>query len=50
MSNQYVPLFVAPPERSEPALWFAFRRAEILVVDGAGAPNCPAAWIYRSTA
>ena len=41
MSNQYVPLFVAPQARDEPALWFAFRRAEILVVDGTGAPELP---------
>jgi NAD+ diphosphatase len=41
MNNQYVPLFVAPQERSEPALWFAFRRAEILVVNGSSVPELP---------
>jgi NAD+ diphosphatase len=41
MSERYVPL-VAPPEtRAEPALWFAFRRAEILVVSGADRPALP---------
>ncbi|HZM48743.1 MAG TPA: NAD(+) diphosphatase [Burkholderiales bacterium] len=41
MNNQYVPLFVAPQERSEPALWFAFRRTEILVVNGSSIPELP---------
>jgi len=41
MSDQYVPLFVAPQVRDEPALWFAFRRAEILVLNGTGAPELP---------
>ena len=41
MSNQYVPLFVAPEAREEPALWFAFRRAEILVVNGSSVPELP---------
>ncbi len=34
MSDSYIPL-VAPPEQvTGPALWFAFRKAEILVVNG----------------
>lgn len=41
MSDNYVPL-VTPPERlSEPALWFAFRKAEILVLNGAERPTMP---------
>jgi len=33
---------VSPPERlDEPALWFAFRRAEILVLNGSGEPAMP---------
>ena len=40
-SNQYVPLFVGPQTRDEPALWFAFRRAEILVINGAAMPELP---------
>lgn len=41
MSGIHVPL-VTPPERlEEPALWFAFRKAEILVVNGAGRPDLP---------
>ena len=41
MSDSYVPL-VTPPERvTEPVLWFAFRKAEILVVNGAGQPALP---------
>jgi len=41
MSNEYVPHFIAPQARDEPALWFAFRRSEILVVSSAGAPELP---------
>jgi NAD+ diphosphatase len=41
MTERYVPL-VAPPEtRDAPALWFAFRRSEILVVNGAEQPALP---------
>ena len=41
MSDRYIPL-VTPPERvTEPALWFAFRKAEILVVNGAERPALP---------
>lgn len=37
----YVPA-VTPPDRiAEAVLWFAFRRAEILVVNGTGAPDLP---------
>ena len=41
MNDQYVPLFAAPQAQDEPALWFAFRRAEILVISGASAPEFP---------
>ncbi len=38
---EYIPL-VTPPERlTEPALWFAFRKSEILVLNGAGQPDLP---------
>jgi len=40
MSELYVPLVTAPAMRAEPALWFAFRRAEILVVN-APQPELP---------
>jgi NAD+ diphosphatase len=41
MSEQYVPSIVAPGTRDEPALWFAFRRSEILVVNNAREPELP---------
>jgi len=41
MDEQYVPLTVAPEARDEPALWFAFRRSEIVVVNGASRPELP---------
>jgi NAD+ diphosphatase len=41
MNEEYVPLFVGPETRDEPALWFAFRRAEIVVVNGASRPELP---------
>ena len=41
MTGQYIPHFVAPERSDEPALWFAFRRAEILVLDGAARPELP---------
>ena len=41
MNEQYVPLVAAPETRDEPALWFAFRRSEILVVNGASQPELP---------
>ncbi len=41
MSDQYIPLVVPPQQREEPALWFAFRRQEILVVNGAECPAMP---------
>ena len=41
MAEEYIPL-VTPPERlEEPALWFAFRRTEILVLNSAEAPALP---------
>jgi NAD+ diphosphatase len=40
-NDQYVPLCVPPKMREEPALWFAFRRADILVVNGARQPELP---------
>lgn len=41
MSEEYTPLVVPPAERTEPALWFAFRRQEILVLNGAERPAMP---------
>jgi NAD+ diphosphatase len=41
MNERYVPLFVAPEQREEPALWFAFRRADIVVLNGAARPELP---------
>jgi NAD+ diphosphatase len=41
MSDSYTPLFTPPDSLTEPALWFAFRKAEILVVNGAGQPALP---------
>jgi NAD+ diphosphatase len=37
----YVPLTTPPERLSEPALWFAFRKAEILVLNGAARPLMP---------
>lgn len=41
MTDQYTPLIVPPQRLDEPALWFAFRRSEILVVNGAECPSMP---------
>jgi NAD+ diphosphatase len=41
MSNDYISLVTPPERRDEPALWFAFRKAEILVVNGADRPALP---------
>ena len=41
MSNTYIPLVAPPERRDEPALWFAFRKAEILVLNGADRPALP---------
>src|SRR3989304_1572188 len=41
MSYAYIPLVTPPERRDEPALWFAFRKAEILVVNGADRPALP---------
>ena len=41
MPDEYVPLFSAPEDRSDPALWFAFRKGEILVVNGGDRPALP---------
>ncbi len=41
MSERYIPSVTPPERRDEPALWFAFRRAEILVLSGAGRPALP---------
>ena len=41
MIDIYVPRFVAPETREEPALWFAFRRSQILVVNGSTQPQLP---------
>jgi NAD+ diphosphatase len=39
--NSYVPLITPPDSMTEPALWFAFRKTEILVVNGADRPALP---------
>jgi NAD+ diphosphatase len=41
MPSVYIPHHVAPEARAEPALWFAFRNAELLVCEGADAPCLP---------
>lgn len=41
MTAPYVPLVIPPERRDEPALWFTFRKAEILVVNGADRPALP---------
>ena len=43
MPNEYQPLVTPPAERNEPALWFAFQRGEMLIVqseDEAQLPCC----------
>ncbi len=43
MPHEYQPLVVAPAERAEPALWFAFHRGELLIAsaeDAAQLPRC----------
>jgi len=37
----YIPLYQPPAARTEPALWFAFRKSEILVVNGSDRPDLP---------
>ena len=41
MADDYIPLYKPPEGRGEPALWFAFRKAEILVINGADSPVLP---------
>lgn len=41
MSVQYTPLVRPPQRRDEPALWFAFRRTQILVQNGTERPALP---------
>ena len=41
MPESYVPLFTPPEGLTQPALWFVFRKAEILVVNGADKPDLP---------
>jgi len=41
MSDRYLPLVTPPQSVTEPALWFAFRAAEILVVLGGDQPALP---------
>jgi len=41
MADDYIPLITPPEPRTGAALWFAFRRAEILVVNGADRPVVP---------
>lgn len=38
---EYIPLVIPPERLTEPVLWFAFRRAEILVLNGADQPALP---------
>jgi NAD+ diphosphatase len=38
---EYTPLFIPPERLSEPVLWFAFRKAEILVLNGGERPEMP---------
>jgi NAD+ diphosphatase len=38
---EYKPLFIPPERLSEPVLWFAFRKAEILVLNGGERPELP---------
>jgi NAD+ diphosphatase len=38
---EYVPLITPPGSRTEPAVWLAFRKGEVLVVRGAGQPALP---------
>ena len=39
--SEYIPLVTPPAARDEPALWFAFRKTEILVLNGADRPDVP---------
>lgn len=41
MNSRYTPSHTAPESRDQPALWFAFRKAELLVCEGAGASELP---------
>jgi NAD+ diphosphatase len=38
---EYIPLVTPPELRNEPALWFAFRKSEILVLNGIDRPAMP---------
>ena len=43
MAEEYQPLIVPPAERNERALWFAFHRGELLIVQSeneARLPHC----------
>jgi NAD+ diphosphatase len=41
MTSPYVPHHVPPTDRRDPALWLAFRKAELLVCEDAQAPRLP---------
>jgi NAD+ diphosphatase len=41
MPVEYVPSVVPPADRSEPALWFAFQRSQMLVYRGDDGPEVP---------
>ena len=41
MTTRYVPEHKPPESQDEPALWFAFRNAELLVCESEGAPSLP---------
>jgi NAD+ diphosphatase len=41
MKNHYQPAVTPPAEYAEPALWFAFYKAELLIAQSAGTPQLP---------
>src|SRR5690348_18503598 len=41
MPESYIPLLTPPADPTGPALWFAFRKAEILVMGGGERPTLP---------
>src|SRR5436305_1008214 len=41
MNNEYQPLITPPEKLGEPALWFAFKRGELLLVKTGDEPRLP---------
>jgi len=41
MADEYIPRLTPPEQLGEPALWFAFRKTEILVLNGSERPAMP---------